>query len=118
VLVVDDEASVVGIAREALKRAGYSVLTAESGERAIEVLVQNPGGVQLVLLDLSMPGLSGAETLVEIRRICPDVKVLTTSGYSEDEGRKLTGGESVAGFVQKPYTIRALTEAVFAALQK
>jgi two-component system, cell cycle sensor histidine kinase and response regulator CckA len=65
---------------------------------------------------LSMPGLSGEETLPELRKIRPDLKVVVSSGYSEAETMRLFEGQQVAGFIQKPYTAAELAEKVKLAL--
>jgi PAS domain S-box-containing protein len=112
VLVVDDEALVRDMARQALERHGYNVLVADSGPAAIDVFKRHPGDIALVVLDLSMPGLSGEETLPELRKIRPDVGVIISSGYSESEAMPLFGGQRVLGFIQKPYTARSLIEKI------
>jgi two-component system, cell cycle sensor histidine kinase and response regulator CckA len=116
VLVVDDEHIVRQTARNALERSGCTVLAAYDGSAAIDVFKRYPGRIDLVVLDLSMPGMSGEETLPELRKIRPDVKVLVSSGYSEAEAMKLFHGQKVSGFVQKPYTASALADKVRLAL--
>jgi CheY-like chemotaxis protein len=102
ILVVDDEAVVRAMAERALVRYGYEVRLASSGLEAIEVV--RAGGVTGVLLDLSMPGMSGLETLAELRKVDGRVPVVLSSGYNEMETMRLFAGMDVAGFVQKPYT--------------
>jgi PAS domain S-box-containing protein len=108
VLVVDDEAIVRHMARAALERYGYKVVLAENGPRAIEIFERNPEAFSLVLLDLSMPGVSGVETLPELRRARPDIPVLITSGYSEAQTLGQFAGQKVSGFLQKPFTSQVL----------
>ena len=112
VLVVDDERVVREMAKRALERHGYTVLLADSGLAAIDVLRRHPGEIALVVLDLSMPEMSGEETLPELRKIRPEVKVLVSSGYSEDETMTVFGGQRVTGFIQKPYTSKGIAEKV------
>ncbi len=116
VMVVDDEAVVRNLARQALEGQGYKVLLAESGSAAIELLRDGGRGVGLVILDLSMPGLSGEETLRRLREDRPDLNVLVSSGYSEAEALRLFHGIPISGFIQKPYTVAQLARAVKAAL--
>jgi PAS domain S-box-containing protein len=116
VLVVDDEATVLETARRSLERHGYAVLTAASGNAAIEILQRDPEGISMVLLDLRMPGMSGQQTLEELLKINPDLDVLVTSGYTEAETMRFFTGMRVCGFVQKPYTPGALARQVRAAL--
>jgi len=81
---------------------------AENGPRAIEIFERNPEAFSLVLLDLSMPGVSGVETLPELRRARPDIPVLITSGYSEAQTLGQFAGQKVSGFLQKPFTSQVL----------
>jgi len=108
VLVVDDEPVVREMTKKTLERYGYTVLVADGGLAAIDILKRHPGKIDLALLDLSMPGMSGEETLPELKKIRPDVKVLVSSGYSEAEAMKLFSGQPVEGFLQKPYTTAVL----------
>lgn len=116
VLVVDDEDVVVRTAKMALERHGYTVLEAASGPAAIEILKNEKNRVSAVILDLSMPGMSGQEALPEIRKVRPDVKVIVSSGYNEAETMRLFSGQTLSGFLQKPYTVARLAEKVKAAL--
>jgi PAS domain S-box-containing protein len=110
ILVVDDEATVLDVARVALERAGHEVQVASSGLEAIDLLRAFPDRFAVVLLDLGMPGMSGIEALARIREIDPSVPVLLSSGYSETEMRRRSEGLPVAGFVQKPFTAKALRD--------
>jgi signal transduction histidine kinase len=112
VLVIDDEKVVRTTAKKALEHHGYSVLVAYDGLAAINLLRKHPDDIDVVLLDLSMPGMSGEETLPELRKIRPDVKVLVSSGYSEDEAMAMFRGQQVSGFIQKPYTAVVLAEKI------
>ncbi|HWC97528.1 MAG TPA: response regulator [Candidatus Sulfopaludibacter sp.] len=116
VLVVDDEQMVLRTARSALQRHGCSVILAESGPAAIDLLRRHAAEVSLIVLDLSMPGMSGLEVLPELRSLRPDVPVLISSGYSEAETLRLFTGHKISGFLQKPYTSRRLLERVKAAV--
>jgi two-component system, cell cycle sensor histidine kinase and response regulator CckA len=112
VLVVDDEPIVRGMTKKALERHGYTVLTADSGAASIDIAKRHPGEIALVVLDLSMPHMSGEETLPELRKIRPDVKVVVSSGYSESEAMRLFDGQRVSGFIQKPFTSTGIAEMV------
>jgi nitrogen-specific signal transduction histidine kinase/CheY-like chemotaxis protein len=112
ILVVDDEDLVRAMVKRTLERYGYVVLEADSGVCAVEVLEGHTGDIAAVVLDLSMPGLSGEETLPELRRLRPSVKVLLSSGYAEDEAMRLFQGQQISGFIQKPYTASALAEKI------
>ena len=112
VLVIDDEQVVRETARKTLERNGYAVLVAQSGPEAIDIFKRYPGRIDLAILDLNMPGMSGEETLPELRKIRPDLKVVVSSGYSEAEAMRLFEGQQVSGFIQKPYTAAVLAEKV------
>ena len=110
--MVDDEEVVRLAARRALERRGYSVLTAENGAAAVELVARHPNEVSLVLLDLSMPVMSGVETARRIRQIRPRVPILLSSGFHEQEAMRKFRGVGFDGFIQKPYTSRQLAERV------
>ncbi len=112
VLVVDDEERVRTTARLALERRGCAVQTTGSGEDAIEILRTGAGRIVMVILDLSMPGMSGAEALPRMLEINPNLRVLVTSGYAEADVLRRFEGMPVAGFLQKPYTARQIAEKV------
>jgi CheY-like chemotaxis protein len=116
ILVVDDEQVVLSTARMALERHGYTVREAASGPEAAEVLKREKAGIAAVLLDLSMPGMSGQETLSLLRQIQPSLKVIVSSGYSQTETLRQFSGQPISGFIQKPYTSTRLAESVQAAL--
>ena len=112
VLVVDDEEVIRRTAKNALERYGYSAILAENGALAIEAYRRNPGAIAMVLLDLTMPGVDGEETLRTLQGINTDVRVLLSSGYNEVEAVQRFAGKNLAGFIQKPYTATALAEKV------
>jgi two-component system, cell cycle sensor histidine kinase and response regulator CckA len=117
ILVVDDEHVVREIARKALSRHGFQVVTVNNGREAIDFVKTHAGEIGLVLLDLSMPGMNGQEVLPELRKIQPDIKVMVSSGYSETETMALFAGQKVCGFIQKPYTSARLIDRVKQALE-
>jgi PAS domain S-box-containing protein len=112
VLVVDDEPTVLDVAKVALERAGYQVHTATNGQEAVQMAHASGGRFSIILLDLSMPGMSGIAALAEIRAMNRDVPILLASGYSENEMRKRSEGLLVQGFVQKPFTAKSLRDKV------
>jgi two-component system, cell cycle sensor histidine kinase and response regulator CckA len=112
ILVVDDEDVVRRTSKAALERFGYSVVLAENGREGVELLRDLSENIKLVLLDLTMPVMSGEEALYEIRLIRPDIKVVLSSGFNEAEAIQRFAGKKLAGFLQKPYTARLLAETV------
>jgi CheY-like chemotaxis protein len=116
VLIVDDESSVRKLAQAVLCKYGYTVLVAEDAFAAIELLRRTPRPVALVVLDLSMPGMSARDAIREIHRGWPDTRVLLTSGYDENEVLERFRGMQFTGFVQKPYAPTQLAERIKAAM--
>ncbi len=112
VLVIDDEEIVRRTAQMTLERDGYTVLKAEAGLEGLDVFRRFTSEIGVVILDLTMPGLSGEETLVELTKIRADVKVILSSGYDEVETLRRFAGAEPAGFIQKPYTAAALASKV------
>jgi len=111
ILVVDDE-DVVRTALELMLDAlGYTVMLCQSGDEAIEHFKSHADDIDLVILDLMMPGRDGFETLTELREINPDVPILLSSGYSENH---LKDGAitQVVGFLEKPFSLNTLQQAV------
>jgi PAS domain S-box-containing protein len=117
ILLADDNALLRKLAVDFLKPYGYELLLAEDGQQAVEVFERERGRIDLVILDLTMPRLSGREALHRLREIDPEVRVLLSSGYSEG---KLAQSErdEVLGFVAKPYRERELVSAIRTALDK
>ena len=115
VLVVDDEAGVRAIARESLKRAGFQVTTANDGVEALDVLREDPS-FDAVLLDMTMPHMSGVEALRLIKQRQPALPVVLTSGYSAQEAVGRVGSDGLAGFIQKPFMPMALVQTMLDAI--
>ena len=103
VLVVDDEAGVRALARDALAQGGYTVHTAEGGEEALALFDGAEGAIDLVLLDMTMPTMSGVDVLEALRARGSDALVLLSSGYSEVDSVGGLGAARPDGFLQKPY---------------
>ena len=114
VLLVDDEEPVRRLAERALSRAGWRVLTADSGEAALAALqAHGPAGVCGVVTDMVMPGMDGVEVLRAIRAQVglPQLPALLMSGYAEASLREALAGESNVSFLAKPYALRELVDA-------
>jgi PAS domain S-box-containing protein len=105
VLVADDEPDVLEVAEMCLDRLGLSVLTARDGRQAVDVFRAHVDEIDAVLLDLTMPCLSGEEAFSEMRRMRPDVRVILSSGYDEQDATTRFHSQDLAGFIQKPYRI-------------
>ncbi|HRC73975.1 MAG TPA: response regulator, partial [Candidatus Competibacter sp.] len=116
ILLVDDEESVRIMGTRMLERVGFEVLAASDGREALEIYQERPDDIALVLLDLTMPDLDGEETFRELRRMDPNVCVVMSSGYTESEIAPRFAGKRLSGFLQKPYTLNALTQCLRGAL--
>ena len=118
ILVVDDEELVRKLAKAILERSGYTVVAAEDGQKAIDVVKKMGPQLAGVLLDMTMPIMGGAEVLPHLKRLAPGLPVIGSSGHSEITARADFGSEDLAGFVQKPYSSTKLVEAVREALAR
>jgi signal transduction histidine kinase/CheY-like chemotaxis protein len=103
ILVVDDDDYILQAVYVALESYGYSVLLANSGAAAIKIFEEQSEQIDLVLLDMLMPGMSGEEAFGALRAIRPDVKVLLSTGFATDEAAQRFTDEGLAGFLRKPY---------------
>ncbi len=118
ILIVDDEETVRTLAKRVLERSAFRVLTAGDGREGLECFRLHAGDISAVLLDVTMPQMSGEETFREMRRIRPDVRVLLSSGYPEKEAAHRFAGEDIAGFLQKPYQVEQLLAKVRSVLPR
>jgi PAS domain S-box-containing protein len=110
VLVIDDEEPVRVAVSDMLELEDIRVVTAENGHEGIALYQERMNEVDVVLLDLSMPGLSGEETLEKLQQIDPNVRVILSSGYSEAEVSRRFEGKGLVGFIPKPYRLQTLLE--------
>ena len=111
VLVVDDEPGIRLTSKRIFERHGYDVLDAESGAQAIERFRDNHDGV-IIVLDMSMPGMGGAECFRKLRAIDPGARVLLVSGYAMQDEIRQCLQDGACGFVSKPFALSALLDAV------
>ena len=112
ILLVDDEIMILDIAREILKAMGYHVLTAKNGEEAVEIYRGNKDSIELVLLDMIMPGMGGGDVYDQMKEVNPDIKALLSSGYSIDGEAMEILKRGCDGFIQKPFKMKALSEKI------
>ena len=108
-LLVDDEDSVLEVTAKMIERLGYTVVRARSGREAIERFRENSDRVSLVILDMTMPEMSGGEVFDELKRMDPDVKVLLASGYSMQGQAREIMNRGCIGFIQKPFNMADLS---------
>jgi CheY-like chemotaxis protein len=108
VLVVDDEEAVRRIAGESLRRAGFEVVMASDGVEAVALISGGDVRFDAMLLDMNMTRMGGVETCRVIKRLLPDLPVILTSGYSEEDVLSRFEIGLIAGFIQKPFLLSAL----------
>ncbi len=110
VLLADDDAPVLRIMRQMLERAGYRVITAPDGADALTLYNRRADDIDFILLDLSMPGMSGAEVFHELKKLGCAVPVILASGYNERDIRRRFADQGFAGFIQKPFNKKSLID--------
>lgn len=116
ILIVDDDDGVRTVATLSLERAGFQVVAACDGEEGVALLKERGSEFDAVLLDMTMPRLSGADTCRLIKMLQPSLPIVLTSGYTEPDAGARFGADEVAGFLQKPFTpatlVRMIQDAV------
>ncbi|MEO8377059.1 MAG: response regulator, partial [Candidatus Sumerlaeota bacterium] len=112
IMVVDDEESVRAVACSILEKFGYTVLSAADGREAVDQFLNRHEDILAVLMDITMPHMDGPDAFREMRRIDPDVCVVLSSGYNEQEAIDRFAGKGIAGFIQKPYRAVELIEKI------
>jgi PAS domain S-box-containing protein len=112
VLVVEDEAGVRTLARQALEARGYRVLEASDGESALQLCREHVGQINLLLSDVVMPRMSGRELRQQVAKLFPQTRVLFTSGYTDDAVVRHGVYRSESDFLQKPFTVQGLLKKV------
>ncbi|MDO9123729.1 MAG: response regulator, partial [Deltaproteobacteria bacterium] len=112
ILLVDDEEPIRNLGEQIFTKYGYTVLKAPEGESALKTYEEKKDGIDLIILDLIMPGMGGKKCLEGLLQINPDVKVVIASGYSPDGSHKsfLEGGAK--NFISKPFNMKEMLQAV------
>jgi len=118
ILVVDDESSIRQVAGNLLEVGGYEVARAADGAEALAIIREDPDSIDLVLLDMTMPGLDGLEVLERIRRVRRDLPVLLSSGYGRERVRHVLRADAACGFIQKPYRRNELLRSTASLLER
>jgi PAS domain S-box-containing protein len=116
VLLVDDEEVIVEVASGMLKLLNYTVLTARSGSEALSLFTEQRERIDLVILDMIIPDMDGAQIFHRLKGIAPDVKVLLASGYSLKGKAAALLENGCSGFIQKPFNLQALSQKLEAIL--
>lgn len=122
ILVIDDEEAIRESLIDILEYNGFQVLAADDGKRGIDLFQEHHAAIGLIILDLVMPGMSGTETLRQLRLINPTITILLSSGYDEDEITYVLDGAGVdqanIHFLQKPYSLVTVIGVTRSLLQK
>ena len=109
ILLVDDQPEIVDIGRAMLDELGYDVIAADGGHEAVEIYAREHERIDLVVLDVIMPGMNGSQTFDRLKTIDPGVKVLLSSGYSIDGQAAEILNSGCDGFIQKPFNLNELS---------
>lgn len=112
ILLVEDEEGLRHVGQRILEQLGFQVLVAENGPRALSLLQSHRNRIDLVILDLVLPGMGGAEIYARMKEMVPDVKVLVASGCSLDGAAQKVLDAGAQGFIEKPYRIEALSQKI------
>ena len=99
-----------------MQRLGYEVLLAEDGKQAVELFTEHHRKTRLIILDLTMPVMSGEESLDLLRKVDPQIPIVLSSGYNQVEIIRRFTKQNITGFLEKPYTVTQLREAIAKAL--
>lgn len=118
VLVIDDDRAIRAALTEMLELRGATVLPAENGRKGISLFQQHLNEIQLVLLDMTMPVISGEETFHRLRQLRADIPIILLSGYSEEEAVNRLGTSSVTTFLKKPFNFNQLTARIAESLSE
>jgi two-component system, cell cycle sensor histidine kinase and response regulator CckA len=112
VLLVDDEPLVLEVNKNLLEYMGYQVYAVGSGQEAIAVYMEKRNEIDLVILDMILPAMSGGETFDRLREIDPEIRVLLCSGYSIEGKAQQIMDRGCNGFIQKPFQLNNLSQKV------
>ena len=112
ILLVDDEDIIWDVVIDMLQNMGYTVILAANGRECVEIYKTNLGKIDLVLLDMVMPELNGREAFFELKKVDPNVTVLLSSGYVDEEDARDVLNAGASGFLQKPYRMLDLAERI------
>jgi CheY-like chemotaxis protein len=118
ILICDDEKASLNVIKRMVTKLGFEVILARNGEDAIKQFKTHQDGIDIVILDYTMPKMSGIDAFKEIHKINPNIPVMLSSGYSEKELTNMYKDVGFASFIQKPYTIGLLSDKLFEIIKK
>jgi two-component system cell cycle sensor histidine kinase/response regulator CckA len=112
ILLIDDEEVIIDISREILEMLGYRVLTASTGYEAIAQYTSRKNEIDLVILDMIMPSMSGGDTFDQLKKVNPQIKVILSTGYSLTGQAREIMARGCLGFIQKPFRVETLAQKI------
>jgi DNA-binding NtrC family response regulator len=112
VLLIDDDDMVTDVAAQILNNSGYGVISAKNGKEAIEVYKANQDRIDMAILDMILPDMSGMDTYEKLKEINPGIKVLLASGYGIDSQASNIMERGCNGFIQKPFNMSELIKTI------
>jgi len=112
ILLVDDEKTLLDLGHDMLEERGYTTIPAETGEKAIEIYKTEQNRIDLVMLDIGMPGMGGYKCLKELLKIDPDIRVIIATGYSANATIKDLQEAGAKAFISKPYQLNKMLKKV------
>ena len=118
VLLVDDEDMIIDVAQRMLDKLGYKVFTARDGKEAVEIFRKHKEEIDVIVLDMIMPKMSGGEAFDQIKKIAPEIKVLLSSGYSINGQASEILNRGCNGFIQKPFNLQNLSKSLRTILEE
>lgn len=118
ILFIDDEPALANMGKEYLEGLGYEVVTETSSRAALAVFVSQPNHFDLVITDMTMPGMTGKELAHELRRIRPDIPIILCTGFSHHLNEEQTQALGMCALLRKPFALRELAETIRAVLQQ
>lgn len=118
VLIIDDEEIIRQTMRMMLEHMDFTVFSGRDGAHGIEVYHQYQDEISVVILDMMMPGMRGDEVFSKLQSISPEVKVIVSSGYPEQKFESQFKNKGLAGFLQKPFTVKTLQRTLWSHVQK
>ena len=118
ILVIEDEEMVMDAAKMVLEKLDYHVLEARAGKEAVDIVKIYEGDIDLAILDMELPDMSGEKVYPSIREARPEMKVIICSGYALDESIQGILNRGARGFIEKPFTMKILAEKLKEILDK
>jgi len=118
VLIIDDEEIIRQLGSKILERAGYKVIISSSGDEGLELYHQHHEEIDVAILDISMPGLNGIETMLKIKEEFPEARILISTGHSIDSNLAGYIEQGMCDILQKPYRAQQLTAKINDAINK